>query len=96
MLYSLRKLGRHWKRIGESVKAPTAPWFARFPPRLAAFLCALASNCAVRQDQNDNIMPTKKQSTGRIDGIVASIIALSRAILGEGDSYYERNRLMVL
>ena len=34
-----------------------------------------------RQDANDNIMPNKKQSTSRIDGIVAAIIGLSRAIL---------------
>jgi phage terminase large subunit-like protein len=34
----------------------------------------------VRQDQNENIMPAKKNSTGRIDGIVASIIAVSRAV----------------
>jgi phage terminase large subunit-like protein len=40
----------------------------------------MAGNCAVRQDQNENIMPTKRNSTGRIDGIVASIIGVSRAV----------------
>ena len=35
----------------------------------------------VREDQNENIMPSKKKSTGRIDGITATIIALSRAML---------------
>jgi phage terminase large subunit-like protein len=43
----------------------------------------MAGNCAVRQDQNENIMPTKRNSTGRIDGIVASIIGVSRAVAGE-------------
>jgi phage terminase large subunit-like protein len=33
-----------------------------------------------RQDQNENIMPSKRRSTARIDGIVAIIIALSRAM----------------
>lgn len=56
----------------------------------------MASNCAVRQDQNDNIVPTKKKSTGRIDGIVASIIALSRAMLDEGGSWYDTHGLLVI
>lgn len=43
----------------------------------------MAGRCAVRQDQNENIVPTKKDSTGRIDGIVASIIGLSRALSHE-------------
>ena len=38
---------------------------------------------ALRQDQNENIMPTKRNSTGRIDGIVASIIGVRRAVAGE-------------
>jgi phage terminase large subunit-like protein len=40
----------------------------------------MAGNCAVRQDQNENIMPTKRNSTGRIDGIVAAIIGVNRAV----------------
>ena len=40
----------------------------------------MAGNCVVRQDQNENIMPSKKRSTARIDGITAIIIALSRAM----------------
>ncbi|MGD9635978.1 MAG: terminase TerL endonuclease subunit [Pirellulales bacterium] len=43
----------------------------------------MAGRCAVRQDHNENIVPTKKDSTGRIDGIVASIIGLSRALSHE-------------
>jgi hypothetical protein len=40
----------------------------------------MAGNCAVRQDQNEKIMPAKKNSTSRIDEIVASIIGVSRAV----------------
>jgi phage terminase large subunit-like protein len=39
----------------------------------------MAGNCAVRQNQNENIMPAKN-STERVDGIVASIIGISRAV----------------
>ena len=41
----------------------------------------MVGNFAVRQDQNENIMPSKKNSTSRIDGIVAAIIGLNRAML---------------
>jgi phage terminase large subunit-like protein len=56
----------------------------------------LAGRCAVRQDQNENIVPTKKDSTGRNDGIVASIIGLSRALDDGGRSIYETQGLLVL
>ena len=56
-------------------------------------LAWMATHCAVRQDQNENIVPCKKHSTGRIDGIVAAIIGLSRALAG-GESYYETHRLL--
>jgi phage terminase large subunit-like protein len=38
-------------------------------------------NCAVEQDATDNIKPSKKKSTERIGGVVASIMALGRAIV---------------
>jgi phage terminase large subunit-like protein len=41
----------------------------------------MAGNCVVRQVQNENIMPSNRKSAGRIDGITAAIIALSRAML---------------
>jgi phage terminase large subunit-like protein len=56
----------------------------------------MAGRCAVRADHNENIVPTKKDSTGRIDGIVASIIGLSRALGGGGESWYETHGLLVL
>jgi phage terminase large subunit-like protein len=55
----------------------------------------MAGNCAVRQDQNENIMPTKKQSTGRIDGIIAAIIGLSRAKVPGGSVYDQPGNLML-
>jgi phage terminase large subunit-like protein len=33
----------------------------------------------LKMDKNENIMPTKGKSTGRIDGIVATIMALGSA-----------------
>jgi phage terminase large subunit-like protein len=46
-------------------------------------LAWMAGHCAVRRDDNDNIMPSKGHSTARIDGIVAAIIGLSRAMFQE-------------
>ena len=50
-----------------------------------------ASNVMVREDPNGNLAPDKKKSTGRIDGIVASVMAIGRAIVSEGPqtSVYE-------
>lgn len=41
-----------------------------------------ANNVTVRTDPNGNIIPDKKHGTSRIDGIVAAIIGLSRALVG--------------
>jgi phage terminase large subunit-like protein len=41
----------------------------------------MASNAAVAQDPADNLKPAKDKSTDRIDGIVALIMALGRAML---------------
>jgi len=43
----------------------------------------MASNMVVRQDPNGNIAPDKAKATERIDGIVALIMGLSRAIVAE-------------
>lgn len=40
-------------------------------------------NMAVKKDENDNVRPVKDQSTERIDGIVALVNAIARAILHE-------------
>jgi phage terminase large subunit-like protein len=50
----------------------------------------------VRSDHNDNIMPSKKHSAGRIDGIVATIIALSRCIANGGGSVYDKRGIIWL
>ena len=55
-----------------------------------------AANCVIETDPVDNIKPTKKRSPERIDGIVAAIIALSRAMGGEGASVYAERGLLSL
>ena len=41
----------------------------------------MASNVAVETDAAGNLKPSKKKSTERIDGIVAGVMALGRAML---------------
>ncbi len=41
----------------------------------------MLSNVAVRRDPADNIKPDKSRASGRIDGVVASIMGLGRAML---------------
>jgi hypothetical protein len=45
--------------------------------------CWMASNVAVAQDPAGNLKPAKDKSTERIDGIVAIIMAIGRAMLPE-------------
>lgn len=40
----------------------------------------MVGNCAGISDSNDNIRPSKKRSKGRIDGVVATVIAMQRAL----------------
>lgn len=47
-----------------------------------------ASNVAVQKDVNENMRPVKDKSTGRIDGIVATIMGLGRA-MADNESVYE-------
>ena len=50
----------------------------------------MAANVAVAQDPAGNLKPAKDKSTERIDGIVAIIMALGRAMLPqEPESSYE-------
>jgi len=49
----------------------------------------MASNaCVTQPDDAGNYKPTKGKSTGRIDGIVASVMAVGRAMQGESSSNY--------
>jgi phage terminase large subunit-like protein len=44
----------------------------------------MAANVSLETDAADNWKPSKKKSRERIDGIVALIMALSRALVGDG------------
>lgn len=58
----------------------------------------MADNVAVKQDPAGNLKPDKASSQGRIDGIVALVMALDRAMRHEdsGPSVYESRGLEVL
>ncbi len=49
----------------------------------------MASNCAAETDAAGNIKPSKKKSTERIDGIVASIMAIGLSSQADPASVYE-------
>lgn len=51
----------------------------------------MASNTTLEQDAAGNVKPSKKKSTERIDGMVATIMALGRAITSPGDGLPELN-----
>ncbi len=53
-----------------------------------------AANVVIETDAAENIKPTKKKSTERIDGIAALVNALSRAAGGDGESVYETRGLL--
>lgn len=56
----------------------------------------MAANTVVIKDSNENIRPDKEKSYQRIDGIVATIMALGRALYGDGNkgpSVYENRPL---
>lgn len=46
-----------------------------------------ADNCAVRQDPAGNLKPDKAQSQGKIDGIVALLVALDRVMRHQASIY---------
>jgi len=61
----------------------------------------MADCMTVRQDENGNVRPVKpdrQKSSKRIDGIVAAIMAMSRALVhgGEVPSCYESRGLLVI
>jgi len=55
-----------------------------------------ASNVTVELDAAGNVKPSKKKSTERIDGVVATVMGLGRAMLHTGPSIYEGRGLLVL
>ncbi len=58
----------------------------------------MASNVAIESDAAGNIKPSKRRSTERIDGIVATIMALGRALVStdDGRSVYETRGIDVV
>jgi len=52
-------------------------------------LAWMVNNVTLRMDPNENIMPDKARSTGRIDGVVAAIIALAVAIKHQDEGEIE-------
>lgn len=57
----------------------------------------MASNMVVRQDPNGNLAPDKAKATERIDGMVAAIMGVGRAIVkAEAPSVYETRGLATL
>lgn len=64
-----------------------------------AVLRWMADNTAARQDPAGNVKPDKAKSTGRIDGIVASVMAIGRAAAADptgGKSIYEERGVLTL
>jgi phage terminase large subunit-like protein len=57
----------------------------------------MASNVAVLQDPAGNLKPAKDKSADRIDGVVALVMALGRAMVQEntGSIYQTRGILVV-
>jgi len=57
----------------------------------------MASNVVVREDSNLNFMPDKSKSSEKIDGIVALLMALGRAIITiESESVYSTQGIMMV
>jgi phage terminase large subunit-like protein len=53
-------------------------------------------NTTIRRDKNDNYMPSKGDSKGKIDGIAATVIALAMAGEDPGRGYLDTMDLLVL
>jgi phage terminase large subunit-like protein len=56
----------------------------------------MASNLKTQRDKNENRMPTKKHSIGRIDGMSGLIMAIGRSMLAEPSPYSDGRPLLIL
>ena len=67
----------------------------RFRHRKNPALDWMVGNAVAKEDENKNIRPNKLRSRGRIDGLIALLIGLSRALPAEGagGSFYDDNEL---
>lgn len=75
----------------QSMAAPTKEWEKLVLGRLIAHngnpvASWMMNNVAVRQDPAGNLKPDKSKSTEKIDGIVAAIMALGRAMVDPGQA----------
>lgn len=48
----------------------------------------MVSNVVAHEDANENILPRKQQPESKIDGAVALIMGLGRALADDGGSQY--------
>ena len=56
-------------------------------------------NIFIKIDPADNIKPDKEKSTEKIDGVIATVMALDRAIrcgLDSGESVYDERGILLL
>ena len=59
----------------------------------------MIGGCVAYEDTNKNVRPIKRKSRARIDGVVATIIALNRAMVGNvvaAGSYYDDHELEMI
>jgi len=56
----------------------------------------MADNLVVKSDANENLRPDKLKSTEKIDGMVALIMGLDRAVRHDGPSVYEDRELLII
>ena len=57
----------------------------------------MAQNVVMRQDPAGNLKPDKEKSVEKIDGIVATIMALDRSIRNKGESsVYDGRGILIL
>ena len=59
-------------------------------------LAWMASNVVAHLDVKENIYPRKEMPQNKIDGIVALIMALNRALVNDGGSVYDNRPMLVL
>lgn len=59
-------------------------------------LAWMMANTVVKIDEAENFKPDKAESTERIDGIVALIMGISRAVRYEGESIYEERGVLTI
>ncbi len=93
-------LSVHWPFLfggtaaGRNVNERTSMQHGRHP-----VLRWMMDNIFIKTDPAGNIKPDKEKSTEKIDGVVATIMALDRAIrcgLNNGESVYDERGILLL